>query len=191
MKLATAIAATASLGMLPSLASAAESSAPEGGSWLVLLFYIINFAIFVYLIVHYAAPATRTFFHERAAAIRGNLRQSQADYKSAQEAEQQARTLLAGLEAESERLLREMREATEFEVAKIREQAHAAAGRIRRDGELTARNTAEQARRRIRAEIAALAVSKARELIRAQFQSSDQARLVDEFIDTVRHGARP
>jgi F-type H+-transporting ATPase subunit b len=190
MKLATAIAATALLGMLPSLALAAEHSTPEGGSWLVLLFYIINFAIFVYLIAHYAAPAIRDFFHQRATLIRNNLRQSQADYKIAQEAEQQVRTLLAGLETEKARVLQDMRDATEVEVARIREQSRTAAQRIRRDGELMAQNTADQARRQVRAAMAAIAIAKARELIRAEFESRDQSRLLNDFIDTIRHGAR-
>jgi len=37
----------------------------EGGSWLSLLFYIINFALFIWILMRYAAPMARKFFADR------------------------------------------------------------------------------------------------------------------------------
>jgi len=176
--------------MLPALAWAAPATAEAGGSWLVWLLYVINFSIFVYLVSHYAAPAARNFFHERASAIRGNLNRLQSDFQAAQLEEQQARAALGKLEAEKAALQSAMRAETEHETRRIQEQARAAAERIRRDGELTAQAAAERARRELSARLVRAAIESARQLVARDFGPADQSRLVQEFMDVVRDGER-
>ena len=55
--------------LLPTAGWCAEGggeAAAGGGSWLSLLFYVINFAVFVWILVHYAGPQARRFFSDRA-----------------------------------------------------------------------------------------------------------------------------
>src|SRR5438132_7226727 len=64
---------TCALLLLPAAGWGAEGggeAAAGGGSWLSLLFYVINFAAFVWILVHYAGPAARKFFFDRAAGIK-------------------------------------------------------------------------------------------------------------------------
>jgi len=174
--------------LLPALAWAAPAPIEDGGSWLVL--YVINFSLFVYLVSHYAAPAARNFFQERAGAIRGNLNRLQSDFQAAQLEEQQARAALGKLDAEKAALQNSMRAETERETERIEEQARAGAERIKRDGELTAQAAAERARRELSTHLVSIAIQRARELVVRDFGPADQARLVQEFMDAVRAGER-
>ena len=45
-------------------------AAAGGGSWLSLLFYVINFAVFVWILARYAAPPVRKIFADRVTGIK-------------------------------------------------------------------------------------------------------------------------
>jgi F-type H+-transporting ATPase subunit b len=177
MKLKSILVAILSVGLSPTLAFCAEGGA-EHGSWVALIFYIINFAVFVYLLVHYAGPLAIRFFRERAQEIRGNIQLSESGLHNAEQTARAAEAQIAGLEAEKARLLKEMREQTTREVARMLELARMAAERIRRDGELTAQSIAESGRRNFQTELAANVVRMARELLVQNFGPEDQTRLI-------------
>ncbi len=189
MKLKTIVAATLGVGLSPTVAFCAEGAA-AGGSWFALLFYIINFAIFVYLLVRFAGPLTVRFFRERAREIHANIDLTESGFRSAAQTAEAAQAEIARLEAEKARILSEMRAETAREVARMRELGQMAARRIRRDAESTARSIADSGRRTIQAHLAAVATRLARELIVNNFEAADQTRLVLEFLDTVRQEAR-
>ncbi len=190
MKLKTILAVTLGVGLSPTLAFCAEGAA-EGGSWLVLVFYIFNFAIFAALLVWGAGPLTVKFFRERAREIRESIELCESGFRSASQTAEAAEAQIAGLEAEKARILKEMREETAREVARLRELGQAAAQRIRRDAEMTARSIADGGRRTIQTHLAAAAVRMAHELVRLNFEAADQSRLVRQFLETVRQEARP
>jgi F0F1-type ATP synthase membrane subunit b/b' len=190
MKLKTILAVTLGVGLSPTLAFCAEGAAEGGGSWLALLFYIINFALFVYILMHYAGPLAIRFFRERAQEIRQNIKLSESGLRSATETAETAEAQVAGLEAEKARILAEMRAETTREVARARELGQMAARRIRQDGEATARSIADNGRRIMQAHLAAVATRLARELIAQNFEPADQSRLLREFLETVRQEAR-
>jgi F0F1-type ATP synthase membrane subunit b/b' len=191
MKLKTTLAATLGVGLSPTLAFCAEGGAAEGGSWLALLFYVINFAIFVYILARYAAPLAVKFFHERAVEIRHTTNLSESGLRSASQTAAQAQAEVAGLEAEKARILAEMRAETAREAARIRELGQLSAQRIRRDAEMTARSIADSGRRTVQAHLAATAARLARTLITDNFEAADQTRLLHEFLDTVSKESRP
>jgi F-type H+-transporting ATPase subunit b len=189
MKLKTTLAVTLGVGLSPTLAFCAEG-AVEHGSWVLLGFYVFNFAIFAAILGYYAVPIAVKFFRERAAEIRNNINLSEAGFRRAGETAQQAEAEVAGLEAEKARLLAEMREHTRREAARIRELGEMAAQRIRRDAEATARSIAENGRRTVQMHLAAAAARLARQLIINNFEATDQSRLLHEFLDTVSREAR-
>jgi|SRR5271166_14841 len=189
MKLKTTVAVTVGVGLTPALGFCAER-APEGGSWVALLFYIINFALFVFILVHYAAPAFRKFFADRSGRIIANLDRSQTNFRSATDTARQAETQLASLEAEKARLLTEMNEETARDVARIQELGQASVERIRRDAELTARSIVDRGRRIVQTHLAATAAGLAHRLITNDFEAGDQNRLLREFLSTMNQEAR-
>ena len=58
--------------LCPALALAAEG-AEEPGTWHALVFYIINFALFVWIVKRFGGPQISAFFQNRARNIRANL----------------------------------------------------------------------------------------------------------------------
>lgn len=170
----------------PSFALAAEEAAEKPGSWLGTLFFTINFAIFVAIIVKFAGPAVGAYFRDRATAIRSQLERLNSALREAQELASRAEERIAQLDQEAAQLKGEMDNETVFIVNRIREGARATAERIRRDTELTGAAITEAAQRRVREHLAATATNLARELIARSFETSDQARLIDNFMDKIR-----
>jgi F-type H+-transporting ATPase subunit b len=182
MKARVAAGLFLSLAIFPSLASAAEE-AEKVGSWLTLVYYAINFAAFVLIIFRFGGPAIRSFFHDRAKNIRRELDESSAALKRAEQTAAEAAEKTSRLEAAVAALAAQMQEETRRESQRIRENARISAQRIKRDAELTAAAVADAAQRQLRARLATAATRRARELIAASFDQSDQSRLVAEFME--------
>ncbi|HVN63616.1 MAG TPA: hypothetical protein VMT58_03180 [Candidatus Binataceae bacterium] len=171
--------------MLPRLAWAAEEGGQEHGSWLVLSFFAINFALFAFALVYFAVPLARKFFADRAVTIRTGLSRAETAFTEAQDLANRAAGKIAALEQEIETLAAELDEETAFQVRRISDAAKTASDRVRRDAELGAAATADAATRRVRLRLADAAADIATGLISSQFRSDDQARLIDRFMDRI------
>jgi F-type H+-transporting ATPase subunit b len=182
-------AALAIAALMPSPAMAAEEAA-GGGSWLRLMFFAINFAIFAYILVRFATPMVRKYFVDRSGEIRGVLSRANAAFQQAQDLANSAAKGLAELDAEKARIAAEFEAETAHQVRMIGELARTAAERIRRDAEMTAAAVADSAQRRVRNHLAALTAQIARDLIARDFQDSDQSRLLGSFMEKLRQEAR-
>jgi F-type H+-transporting ATPase subunit b len=173
----------------PQLAHAAEEGGgAEHGSWLLLTFFAINFAVFVWALVHFAGPAARKFFSDRATTIREGLSRAEKAFAEAQDLANKAAARMAALAAELKKLGEELDEETGFQVAKVKELAKSTAERIKRDTSVSSAALSEAARRRVRAQLAESAASLARDLIGRNFQPADQGRLLDGFMDKIGSG---
>ncbi len=185
MKLKAAIATVLSVGLFPALAFCAENTAAtETGSWFALLFYVINFSLFVVIIVRYAGPAIKGFFRDRAVGIRQNMQLADSALLEAQERASRAAEQMSRLDAEKARIASEMTDETVYQVGRIYDMAREAVSRLKRDTELTSAALRESGRRHVREAMALAAGEIARELIVRNFEPSDQSRLLEQF--TVR-----
>ena len=173
----------------PSFAFAAEEAAENSGSWLGTMFFAINFLLFAGIIYYFAGPMARTFFRDRATGIRSQLDRLTSALQEAQDLANRAAARMAKLDEEAAQLKSEMENETAFIANRIREGARMTAERIRRDTELTSAAITDAAQRRVRERLAATAANLARELIAKSFEASDQARLIDSFMDKIRHEA--
>ncbi len=182
MKLKAAIATALSVGLFPALAFCAENSAAtETGSWFALLFYVINFSLFLMIIVRYAGPAIRGFFRDRAVGIRQNMQRADSALLEAQERASRAAEQMSRLDAEKARIASEMTDETVYQVGRIYDMAREAVARLKRDTELTSVALRESGRRHVREAMALAAGEIARELIVRNFEPSDQSRLLEQF----------
>jgi len=182
MKLKAAIATVLSVGLFPALAFCAENAAAtEAGSWFALLFYVINFSLFVVIIVRYAGPAIKGFFRDRAVGIRQNMQRADSALLQAQERASRAAELMSRLDAEKAQIASQMADETVYQVGRIYDMAREAVARLRRDTELTSAALRESGRRHVREAMALAAGEIARELIVRNFESSDQSRLLEQF----------
>jgi F-type H+-transporting ATPase subunit b len=175
----------------PSFAFAAEGVAENSGSWLGSMFFAINFILFAGILYFFAGPAIGTFFRDRSTGIRNQLDRLNSALTEAQDLANRAAERMAHLEQDAAQLKAEMENETNFLVNRIREGARTTAERIRNDTQLTGAAIVEAAQRRVRERLAANAANIARELITKSFEPSDQARLIDSFMDKIRNEARP
>jgi F-type H+-transporting ATPase subunit b len=170
--------------LLPAAGWGAEGgseAATGGGSWLSLLFYVINFAVFVWILARYAGPPARKFFADRAGGIRETFARAEATLKEAQTLAKGAAERMSRLEAEKKQLRADLDAETAYIANRIREMADDSAQRIVRDTELTGSAITEAAQRRVRATLAETTGKLARELMVKSFTDNDQARLLRGF----------
>jgi len=186
------MAVTCAALLLPAAGWCAEGGgeAAGGGSWVSLLFYVFNFAVFVWILVHYAGPAARKFFADRAGGIKETLARAEATFKEAQDLADRAAERMSRLEAEKEQLRADLDAETAYIANRIREMAREAALRIIRDTELTGNAINEAAHRRVRAMLAETTGRLARELMVKSFTDDDQARLLRGFEEKLAQEAR-
>jgi F-type H+-transporting ATPase subunit b len=182
MKKTIATIAATAVTMLPAVAFAAEGGGEDHGSWMLFMFFAINFALFVYVILRFAGPAIGGYFRSRATEIRGALSRAEKAFAEAQDLANQAAKRAAGLEAEVAALIRDIEEETQHRVKRIADLAETTVERLRRDAEMTSAAITEGAERRLRAELAAVSARLARDLIQRTFDNSDQNRLLDSFV---------
>ncbi|MGB8684795.1 MAG: hypothetical protein WCD12_18095 [Candidatus Binatus sp.] len=175
----------------PRAALAAEQAPAEHGSWLLLMFFAINFALFVWVLVHFAGPVLKKFFADRAVTIRTALSRAQSAFAEAEDLANKAAARMAALAAELKKLADELEEETAFQVGKVADLAKSTAERIHRDTEMSSSALSEAAKRRVRAQLAESATSMASDLIGRNFQPSDQGRLINGFMDQLGSGDRP
>jgi F-type H+-transporting ATPase subunit b len=172
----------------PQAAHAAEGAGTEHGSWTLLMFFIVNFALFVWVLVRFAGPVARKFFADRAATIRTALSRAASALAEAEDLANKAAARMAALAEELKKLGDELEQETAFQVAKVAEMAKSTAERIHRDTEMSSCALSDAAKRRVRAQLAESAATLARDMISRNFQSSDQGRLLDGFMDKLGTG---
>jgi F0F1-type ATP synthase membrane subunit b/b' len=177
------IGLTCAVLLLPAAGWCAEGGgeAAGGGSWLSLLFYVINFSVFVWILVHYAGPPARKFFADRAGGIKETFARAEAVYKEAQDLANRAAERMSRLEAEKKQLRADLDAETAYIANRIREMARETALRIVRDTELTGDAITEAAQRHVRAMLAETTGKLARALMVKSFTEDDQARLLRGF----------
>lgn len=168
--------------LTPSLAHAAEGGGAAGGTWGALAIYVVNFSLFVAIIVKYLLPAGRRFFVDRATAIRETLLKADRAFHEAQELANQAAERLARLEAEKNQLASDLADETVYQIGRVYDLAQEAAARIKRDTEQSVAALRENAARRMRAALAHAAARLAFEIVTREFAAADQARLVGAFV---------
>jgi F-type H+-transporting ATPase subunit b len=183
---------TGAVCLMPVAAWCAEggNEGAGGGSWLSLPFYVINFALFVWILVRYAGAPVRKFFADRAKAINETTARAEAALKEAQDLAKRSAERMSRLAAEKKQLRADLEAETAYMANRIRELAREAALRIIRDTELTGEAMTEAARRRVRALLAEATGRRARELMVESFTPEDQTRLLRGFEEKLAQEAR-
>src|SRR5437879_10524000 len=112
------IATIFAAGLWPALAVAADG-AEERGSWSALIFYAINFALFLWAIKRYAGPLITKFFSDRAATIRETMGRAESNFREAQELANRAAERMAKLEAEKQQIAADLADETVYQIQRV------------------------------------------------------------------------
>ena len=180
----------ATLLVWPSAVFAAEPEHAEG-SWFALIFYALNFVLFLWIVQKYGWPRIAEFFRSRSRTIRENRGRAETAFQEAQELAIRAAQQLRQLDADKRTTMLELNEETGYQMRQIDQAAHEAISRIRRDTEITTAAVRDGAQRRLRQTMAEAAGTIARELVSRNFQASDQDRLLGGFVEHIGEERRP
>ncbi len=175
--------------LCPAVVHAAEG-APEEGTWFALIFYTINFLLFIGILKRFGVPQLSAFFKNRAKAIRETATKAEQAFKDAQSLAAAASDQLKTLEAEKTRIATEMADETSYQVKQIAELTRETIARIERDTAVSVAAAREGGQRRLRESLASAAGSLAREMVQRNFQAADQSRLLDSFVTKLGEEAR-
>jgi ATP synthase F0 subunit b len=184
------VSVTAATVFWPSWVFAAEGQQAEG-SWFALIFYAVNFLLFLWIVRRYGWSRITQFFHDRSHTIRDIRGRAEKAHHEAQELANRAAQQLRQLEADQHKMMSELDEETTYQMSQMNDAAREAVSRIRRDKEITIVALRDGAQRRLRQTMAEAAGRIARELVTRNFQASDQARLLQGFIERIGEEARP
>jgi F-type H+-transporting ATPase subunit b len=147
-----------------------------------LLWPVVNFGLFVALLVYFLSGPLKEFFRARAERLRDQLFAGDRARRDAEALRAQLARDVADLPAARERLKGDLLATAGRERDQLLAQARETAERIRRDTRLVGDQEVASARRALRGELATAAVREAATLVQGAMQSQDQERFVGEFI---------
>lgn len=146
----------------------------------------VNFTLFAALVVYAVRGPIGDFFRDRTARIRAALEAGANAKREAEALRAQLERDTADLPSLRAGLVAEMRETAERERTLLLEKARQTAARIRLDAKLTGEQEAAAARSELREATVQRAVAEAARLVREAITPEDQARTVQEFVQSAR-----
>jgi F-type H+-transporting ATPase subunit b len=147
-----------------------------------LLFPVINFAIFVVILVRFVLPAVRTYLPERRAAVVKTTEEATSALAAAEQRVKTARDRLARIDGESAAVRDDLVGAATQQAERLRTAAQATGERRLADAALLAQSERRRALDEVRAETAALAARLAEDRIRGALGPDDQRAFVQQFL---------
>jgi F-type H+-transporting ATPase subunit b len=146
---------------------------------------LFNTLLLLALFVRFGAqPLARGLADRRQKILRG-IEDSAAMQKEATEQLRVYRSKLENLDAEIERVRREMRESAEAERRRVLEEAGARRTRLEQEARVLIERELEALREQLTRETAIAAIDSARELLKRSVSTDDHRRLCDEYLQAL------
>ena len=167
-------------------AAAAHDEGHDSGAMLDLLARFINFALLVIILAVVLKKSNALgFFSDRVDEIKKRMEQLQQEKEEAEARYRDVQKKLTDFESEKQEILEAARKDGESEKAKIIAEAERRVAQMLEQVESAVQHEVQDAKNRLREEVAELAADKAREIIAGELSEDDQDRLVNEFIERV------
>ncbi|KIH77839.1 F-type H+-transporting ATPase subunit b [Geoalkalibacter ferrihydriticus] len=184
---ATAIPALVILLMTTTLAFAAGDYHHDAATLLKdFLYRVLNFAVLIAILAFFITRPLKKALAGRRETLAKELEEAQKARDTAEAKFAEYDRKLQDATAEIEQLQAEIRREGELERDKILANARNMAEKMAQDAENAAAQEVAKARRQLRQEAAALAISLARDLLKKNFNEADQKRLVDEYMEKMQ-----
>ncbi len=150
---------------------------------------ILNFLILAYFLVRLLKKPISNFFQESARVIREQLQGTEQACQEAEQELQEMENRLEALDQEIRKLQGVIGDHGQRERDKIIANARQTAEQMLEKAKIEAAYSAQQAKNQLRLEVIDEAVRMAAESVRKAIESSDQERLVDEYLQNLKQVA--
>lgn len=187
-KIARGVAGGAALALIAAPALAAGGGDHHGFPWKHFVTSLINFAIFMGILVKFALPKVNAHFAERRKALMADLDAARAALEVAEAQLSEIQGLVDGLKAEREALLEEYHKQGQREKERLVAEAEAHAAKLRKDAEVIIAQETKKAVATLKQRAADEAVQLAQAQIteRLGAEQSRQRQLVAGFVSDLR-----
>lgn len=156
-----------------------------------LLLQILNFSVFLFILIKFGGSAMRKFLRGRHELIKKDVHDASELLKQAkQKAEEQERRL-ASLEKEIANLRDSIQKDAEREQARLIASAQEKAKRIQEETRVQLDQQVRSAEARLRAEVATASIKLAEELLKRTVSPEDDRRLAREFVTSFESSPMP
>jgi F-type H+-transporting ATPase subunit b len=146
---------------------------------------VFNFVVFAAILIKLVAKPAKAFFASRSADIGQTLEELETKKAEAEAALKAAESRLAEVANEREQLIKQFIAEGELEKKKIIEKAEAVAVRIKDMAVLSIEQETKKAAQGLKKEVAEQATQMAEALIKKEITSTDQGKLVEEYLHKV------
>ena len=163
---------------------AGEEPMPPG-----LLFGLLNFFVFIGLLVKFAGPKMATYLRTRHDTIKSQLEEAARLRQEARDKLEEYNQRIAGVDAEVNKLIGEIRAEADAEKQAILEQARAQAAAMKLDAERRIESEIARARTQLEREVVTAAIAAAEKILSERTTAEDQRRMFDGFLGTLAGGA--
>jgi F-type H+-transporting ATPase subunit b len=146
---------------------------------------ILNFVVFAAILIKLVAKPAKQFFAGRSQEIAESFEELEAKKAKAEAALKTAEARLAEVAGEREELIKQFIAEGELEKKKIIDKAEMVAARIKDMAAVSIEQETKKAALELKREVAEKAVQMAEALIKKEITSTDQSKLVEEYLHKV------
>jgi len=154
-------------------------------------FYIINFAVLLYLLVRYGRSPLKKALNDRADRIEKRMVEAGRQMDAAAKELETAQARAASLERDRAEMAARLQEEARRLSDSIAQRAEREQEKIRKSGQQALENEKLRIEKAVQSEIAAAALAKAEEKLKTQWRSLNQPELAREFVAGLEKAAAP
>ena len=151
---------------------------------------LINFGIFVAIMLRFARKPFKQFVSDRHDTIAKNLDEAAALRAEAEATLKKYEQKIAGIDGEIDTLLAQIRKEAEADKARIMAAAEADAKRLKEDAERQIAAEIEAARRELRRGVIEAAVAAAEQSLKKNIAADDQRKMAEKYVHDVEARAK-
>lgn len=162
------------------------AGAGEGFPWVHWGVSMLNFVIFLGILIWFAGPKVQEFFHQRREVLLADLNEAKRLREEAQEKLDEYSGKLDELDAEREKLRNEYHEAGQREKDRLVAEATKQVEKMRADAEMIIQQETRKAISALERQAVQLAVDMAEEAMKAKLNPLTHNALVDQYVNDLK-----
>lgn len=155
-----------------------------GVNALAFLSQLVSFGIVFFILWRWALPTILKTMNQRQAVIQEGIENAERAKRELDEATERAEQVMLDARRQAQETIEQAARAAEAEANRIREEAHAQAEQISKQQIARIQQEAARARAELNRLVVNLSINAASKVISKSVDSSDNRRLVEEFVST-------